>query len=412
MELVLSIVGLLLAVASLPFLSQWVTKLARRSRQRQKGAYCEPNYLARMSPVERFLKDRLYYYPGGWASAVRLWGADADYVTLHRMTVTYSHTELVVPPEISAQRDAIIQRRRRDAEENGSIFFNGPNTRLIDWRANASEAAGVAREKTCIELRLGPVGWYDYEYLNDAFRGELNQAGLERVYEYYLKASDMLRDGSVRGSKLSNILDNAVVLVTIDGFVGYQERSGRVATVPGRLTSAVAENTNRYLDDVDSSSLRPIHEEADSEDTHETPGNDYVPMGTPHPFFAAMRGIGAEISPRLRARIGNLHLKLLGLSFDLEALHPDALYAAFIDLSHRQALEWRRRWPGKEHIEGTLRFTPATFDSDETLELLADQRWIPAGKAALVRTIELLEAVQTQHKAKFPETFRFLRDAE
>jgi hypothetical protein len=49
------------------------------------------------------------------------------------------------------------------------MYFDGPNTRLITWRASVSDGRRVGLEEPCLELDLGPVGWFDYEGLNAAF---------------------------------------------------------------------------------------------------------------------------------------------------------------------------------------------------------------------------------------------------
>jgi hypothetical protein len=413
MGTILAVLGILLAVVALPWVAARIDKTVRRWHHGRTGSYPNDAYLSGMSPVERLAKDRLYYFPKGWVNAVRLWGADADFVSASRLVARYTHELLVVPDELVSRREEIIQQRQREARENGRIFFDGPNTRLLDWRVTASERAGTGRELTQMELDLGPVGWYDFEYLNDAFRNVRSEAGLEAVYEYYVGISKMLKDGTVRHSKLSNMLDSAVTLVANDGFVGYQERSNRVGSVPGRLTSAVAENINRYLDDTDPSDVtRVFHGELDSAPSHNPPGNDYIPVGVPHPLSAVRRGVRSEISPRVADVVSDHHIKLIGLSFDLEALHPDALWAVFVDLPHNDILQFRRLAPGKEHIEGDLRFTPSTFESENTLHLLADERWIPAGKASCIRTIELIDAVRREKRAGYAAAFQYFREAD
>jgi hypothetical protein len=348
-----------------------------------------------MSPVERLAKAKLYYYPGGWASAIRLFGAADDAVPWSRVEVNYVNVPVPQHPELLLYRKEAIERRRRQAEQNEQIFFNGPNARLVAWRASPRDHIGAARELNFLELTIGPVGWYDYEGLNDAFREIIPAIGSERTYEALIGTAALVRDGDPSKSVLSNILDNAVTLVTTDGFIAYQERGRRVASVPGKLTSAVAENINRYLDETDlldqTKRLHLLTEISEIDET--TIAADYAPTGVPHPFAAAERGIAWELSPRLLDEDGIARLRLTGLSFDLTALHPNALYILPVPFTHDEVINFCQSEPGKEWQEGKLLFMPAYGDLPETRAVLSAPTWVPAGKASVLRALELLRHI-------------------
>jgi hypothetical protein len=380
-------VGLILAVAALPTV---VRRLERRREVRHFNRQRVPDAdasLSVMSPVEYLCRDRLYYHMDGWAKAVRLAGADDELIPMDRFEVSYVHTPLTIAPELRTARDDEVRRRLARANSGGKIFFDGPNTRLMQWRLSPREDPLVGREENVLKVDLGPVGWHDFEGLNGAFRARAKIEGLETLYEYYVGISSILRDGSVAESRLSNILDNAVTLVTSDGFVGYQIRSARVSLGEGSLTSSVAENTNRFLDDAEADAPLMLHNLKEGADGL---SGDYRPRGVPHPVAAVLRGFSSEVSPEIGPYIGLNNLYVTGLSFDLEGLHPTLLFSAFTRLSHTEVLDMRRRSPGSEHIEGMIYFVPASFEHEETREILSRDGWIPSGQASLIRALEVI----------------------
>lgn len=410
LSLALTILGLVLAVIALPGSWTWLSKRVATFRAQRSRTFFTSEMLSRMSPAEVRAKDRLYYFPGGWIRAVRLWGAQGQNARIEEVDATYTHTKLVPPPEFEPGLAEIVARLRTEATAAGRRFFNGPNTRLIDWRASPADGPAVARERDHVHLTLGPVGWEEYSGLNDAFSAERTRSGILAVYEHYIGLSDLIRDLSVRSSKLSNILDTATTIITKDGFAGYQIRSGRVSTAVGRLTSAIAENINRWLDEVDPlDPSRPLN--ADRVAAKQTkPDNTYVPRGIPHPFAAVRRGLTSELSPRLEEVVQMHHIRLTGLSFDLEALHPDALFVAFVNATRPEVEQMRAASPGDEHDEGELHFTPASLDSNETLALLKNPGWTPAGQASLFRALEFLDSVKRDNHLSFAGAFElFIR---
>lgn len=359
-----------------------------------------------MSTIERRCRDRLYYHMDGWARAIRLVGADTQVISVDRLEVAYTNEPLVLPPELRAARDSVVREQSAVADANGRIFFDGPNTRLITWRLSPRDDEGVGRELDVLHLTLGPVGWYDFEGLNGAFRANPETVGPEQMYEYYVGLSFLLSSGGVEKSKLSNILDNAVTLVTDDGYVGYQRRSGRVSLMGGAFTSAVAENTNRFLDDTSPEDPSLLYN-ADRFSADAPVG--YRPRGVPHPVAAVLRGIEAEVSPVLRSRIGLENVFVTGLSFDLEGLHPSLLFMVIPGLSAGEVLAARRSQPGAEYIEGTLGFVPADLASEETRDLLRQPNWVPSGQASVIRAIEVINGVARDGRIRTVDAIDQLR---
>ncbi len=360
--------------------------------------------------VEEAARDKLYYHPGGWVRAVRLWGAEDVYFTEDRVRVEYEHVPLAIPPELAQARDRTIEAKKKRAEAIGQVFFDGPNTRLLDFRASPVDETS-ALEVPALTLRLGPVGWYDYEGLDEAFRETQGDSPPLHVYRYYLKLDALIRDGDVSGSRLSNIMDNAVTIVTEDGHVLYGERSRRV-TYPGGLTCAVAENLNRYLDDADPRTgqlLNRLPSAADGLPENALDGS-YVPRGVPSPFAAARRGLSSEVSPRLDGLYPPSALKVTGLAFGFDILHPSLLFCVFVPASRDEILAMRAQEPGDEAYEQVLRSIPADRNSPEAARVLNLDNWAEGGKASLVRALELIHAVRRRRGCSFADAFQLLLD--
>ncbi|MGW6060444.1 toll/interleukin-1 receptor domain-containing protein [Streptomyces sp. NPDC055189] len=361
--------------------------------------------------VEEAARDKLYYYPGGWVRAIRLWGAEDVHFSEDRVRVEFDNAPMKTPPELAQAKERAIEDRKQRAQETGQVFFDGPNVRLRSFRASPVDETS-ALEVPTLTLQLGPVGWYDYEGLNEAFREENGDSPPLGVYDHYLKLDALIRDGDVSGSRLSNIMDNAVTIVTEDGHLLYGRRTRRV-TYPDSLTCAVAENTNRYLDDTDPRTGLLINPHSAAVDG--LPGNalngSYVPKGVPSPFAAVRRGLASEVSPRIEALCPPSAVKVTGLSFGLEILHPDLLFCVFVAASRDEILAMRAQEPGSEAYEQVLMSMPADRDDPETAAILGSGEWAQGGKASVVRALELVHAVRRRHRGSFDEAFRVLHDA-
>ena len=106
--------------------------------------------------------------------------------------------------------------------------------------------------------------------------------------------------------------------------------------------------------------------------------------------------MASELSPSLLKFIPGGSALLSGLSFDLGALHPNALFLVVVDLDTAGVAKLCRDDPGKEFYEGRLDFIPADGQDPSTAKVLRDPRWVAAGKASVIRALEVLHAIQRQ----------------
>jgi len=308
----------------------------------------------------------LYRIGNQVADAIRLAGADSEFFSAEVVHVEIDPTPYQMPPEILVTRAAILDQLKREAKEHGRMFFDGPHTRLVDFRVTPRDAT----EQKHLELTLGPVDWYDYAVANEVFAQTLRKTQVSDLGRFIDLAE--VSDGRIKNVKLSNLLCIDVTIVTLDGYALYAKRGNRVSAAQGLLASAVAENMHRSFDQ----SLGP-------------PRSGLLPV----PFRTAIRGLEEEISPELVRSLNPRALVLLGLAFNLRNLHPDLLFAAAVPFRRDEVFAMAEEHPGKDFIEATLLAVPAKLDA--TLEgILSAGQWLAAGKACLIRTIEFLEATQ------------------
>jgi hypothetical protein len=318
--------------------------------------------------IESKYSNWLYHLGPNFASAIRIVGAADEIFPPEAVHVIPDTTPYKIPVHFQLDRDKIISSLEEEAKREGTMFYDGPHTRLIDFRATPVEET----EQKHLELKLGPIGWYDYAVVNWEVGKMLGRRTINEVLSY-VDLNEIAISGIIRNVKLSNILDTAITLVTSEGLAAYSQRSGRVFGGKYEYTSCVAENIHQVKD-------RSLESQVADE--------------LPAPFRTVLRGIREELSPSLGEFIQSRSIFLLGLSFDLQAFHPDLLYMVMLPLSFEDVIEMCRQNPGKDFIEGQIKAVPAVKSSDHLNLLLSESNWTPGGKASLIRAIEFLDAVQ------------------
>jgi TIR domain len=314
-----------------------------------------------ISQLEKIAQEFGYSYGGTTATAVRLIGAAGEAFSDIDMQTAVDKSDFERPEELLSTWAHVLAAIKRRCNERGVPYHNSLHTRLVDYRVKVQPNS----EHKQLELTLGPLWWEDYAVPNWGTEG--------MTYDEILRFVDPLhvaRTGKVNDSRLHNILDTATTLVTIDGYVLYTKRGQRVAVGEGKLTSCIAENINAELD----RSLEP------------TP-----PGEAPSPFRAALRGMGEEVSPLIlnEFRKGNSRLLCLGLSYDLQSFHPDALFLGALSITFEQVLAKCKEAPGKDFFEG--RIDGFHLEGPYVGNDFARGNWTGGGKASLLRALEFIQ---------------------
>jgi hypothetical protein len=322
-------------------------------------------------PLERKYFDYLYRLGPVTARAFRLVGAADEFFSPGSLTVEVDLTPYKLPKEWRQQRDHVLSSLARRAAETGALHFDGPHTRLIDYEIRIPD---VSTEAKHLVLRFGPVQWFDYSIVR-WFTDELLARKDYKTLNRYISFDAVAVDGQVKQIHLHNLVDTVTTIITSDGHVFWSARGKRVAVAQGLFSSAVAEN---------------IHQEKDR--SLDPAANATLPS----PFRTVVRGLEEELSPSIAAYVeANPHsVRLLGISFDLGAFHPDLLFLVLIPFSRAELLRVCHEQKGKDFIEGNLKSAALNRGFDELFHHLRTGRWTGAGMASVIRALEYVRVAR------------------
>ncbi len=380
-------------------------------RQHPTATFLEHNISLTIAEVEEAIlpTDTLYEYPEGRVSAICLYGAAEQCFAPEQIKVRYEDSPFSIPEALKVRgEDRILEQIKR--RDRGEIdFFDGPCARLLDWVKPSFES--FAQDgRPYLELVVGPIGWYDVERTNAVLRQDLLK-GQRINYEHWIGLSALVR-GDIKVSKLANIVGNAITIFTNDGQVGYQDRGDRQSVGAKQLSSAVAENLHRYFDDTEPGNpFQILHPFPPDKKLSDGPRNKGCPpvTGELHPAAAVGRGITEETSYMMLDHVPEGGIKCTGLCFSLDALQPDLLWIVLVDLTAEKFTKLCRTKRGRDWKEGRIRFVPADFKDPETQRILARSDWIAAGKASLVRAIQLIDALSYQRRIPPTKVFDVIK---
>ena len=353
------------------------------------------------------IKSGLYHGRLGHVLALRLWGADDQFVPIDRVHVTYQHEPYIRPASLQEESQWFCRAKEVQCRASNIDFFDGPCARLLSWQAGTRDQQAAATEPVDMHLQLAPVSWYDYEGCNGARAADATMHHSAKFVEALVSLQRIFETGDISQNKLPNILDTATTVLTSDGYLAYTTRGPHI-TFSGKLTSAVAENINRYFDDTnDGDPTSLVHSKRSRYRSRLRRDRNYAPHGIPHPLAAALRGIEEELSPDLLKYIAPESLKVTGLCFDLGTFHPTLLLCVAVPLSAENIERLCLRHPGRDHRkEVRLSFVPS-YEDNPIQELLALPNWLPGGQASLYRAYELISALRRD--LEFDEAFDVLR---
>ncbi|SRR5258708_39465595 len=151
-----------------------------------------------------------YWLGAHSTEAIRLSGADSEFFPPKNIEIEINNSIYDMPLKIRVVREEILERLKREAKEKGRQFFDGPHTRLVDFRATPRDAT----EEKHLELTLGPIDWYDYSVVNEVYA---QHKSIESMTIDGFIDLDEVADGCIRNVKLTNILCTDITILTLDG---------------------------------------------------------------------------------------------------------------------------------------------------------------------------------------------------
>ncbi len=332
----------------------------------------------RRATLERQVFDRIYHYEDAISPALRLVGAGTEFFTANDVLVAARNEPYLIPIKYRNKRDALVAELLAEAASSHKVMFDGPATRLLSYQILVPDPI---TERKALRLVLGPLGYFDYAVTRRLSDAAMQDDGIDRIDEF-VDVAGISAGEDTSSNSLSNIVDTATTVISSDGYLLYVERTKQVSDRTGWHTSAVAENIHAIKDGVDFSN------------------SDWV-FGLP--FRTAMRGLAEELSPRLNEILDSIgwekHLRMLGISFDLEGFHPDLLFLLTLPLTHAEIKRICREFPGNDaSIEGALKSAAISEGGYDIVRKLATTRWTPGGAASVIRSLEYLSSVSREHR--------------
>jgi hypothetical protein len=330
----------------------------------------------RRAALEHRLFDKLYHYEDATAIALRLVGSGVESFAMNEVSVLTTDEGYHFPEQYRAQREELIHEFHEEAASKHRLIFNGLATRLRSYQIVVPDPI---TEKKSLRLVLGPLEYFDFAVVRRLSDAALEDGGVDRI-EDFVDIDAIAAGADLASNSLSNIVDTVTTAVSSDGYLLFVNRSRQVSFRDGWHTCAVAEGIQAAKDGIDFASPAEI-------------------LGLP--YRTVMRGISEELSPRLTeiigGRDGQKHLRMLGMSFDLEGFHPDLIFLLVIPLKQYEIRKICREFPGVDApVEGALRWHYIGDGAHDIVRTLATTKWTPGGAASVIRSLEYLDALSRE----------------
>lgn len=327
------------------------------------------------------------------------------------VAIEYLHQPLELDRYVRTAYPRMLAVAKANAEAKGTLFFDGPNTRLLRITQGGSRQMEDGSERRGIVLKMGPVSWYEFTVLNTFLDDDTGPDGrgwlkntpkmtFRKKFAHTEKLFESQTD--LRWCKLSNILTVNLTPITSDGYAVISRRSKEGVSVSGGLYSnGVAENIHRYLDEaryetphIRENKIRTAREVAEKK----TVPVDYEPEEgrAPSPLLTALRGVYEELSTdiyfHIKARSNCV--RFLSVVMDLQLFNPHLIGIVDLGLTKAEVERMIETSPGKDHPEAMFfEFHKPTEANKDLMNLMrATEIWVPVGLASLIIAVKHCEA--------------------
>lgn len=315
------------------------------------------------------------------------------------ISIRYRHDRLVIPHRLREVYARLAAQVKEAAASVGRPYYNGPTARLLRISEEKTDQLPDGREQRRLILELAPLSWEEFTILNKNLDEPITPGGGATIRSEYADRRALFQNGpDLRWCDLSNMLSLAMIPITTDGFGLIQHRSRHGVSVdPGRLTSGIAENIHRYLDEAVPDNLgRALNPRTERNRTDVDAY--YRPTGVPSPVLTALRGLKEEVSTELyRMLKDSLHrIKFLNLIFDLHGFHPMLTGIVELGLQRSEVERLLQEYPGRDHPEFTsMLFVPLDPSEKHASRLLRRPTdWVRGGLSAFISAIKFFQRDQ------------------
>ena len=312
------------------------------------------------------------------------------------ISVRYADVPFRYPDRIARVKERLETIAARHAEVTGAMHWDGPTARLLKYRdATADTAAAYERRKLVIDA--GPLSWFEFLVCNTFLDTPGLFSGGTTIRDNYTDLQKLVRrPDDLSWYELGNILQVAMTPITTDGYgIITRSRAGIVPATAGKLTSGVAENAQRWLDEcAPDDKWEPIHPFLRfAELPPEGKRRDYQPRAI-SPYVTGLRGLKEELSV-LRKDLGDPRrsVKFLCLAWDLVLFHSILVGVIELPFDRSRAERLINEQRGKDHSEWSdLHFLRLDFGDDQTIAKIVDTTdWDVGGLASFVTAVQYWE---------------------
>ncbi len=295
-------------------------------------------------------------------------GTPTTYERDARVRLDEIDADLILPPDVAAYKDALVQAKREDCQKRKAPFFNG---RQVAMRGAYSRPLDSGQdEREVLHLEMAPSFFFTYAATNQALDKQVlddgagNKSSIRQRY---------ITDPTNFNDCLSNSTGVSMVLISKpDHAVTFVKRSEKLAQYPSRWGVAAAGFMNR--DAV-----------VDKEKKLIRLNRDCI-GGVPNPFLTARHELAEEMG--VPADINDI--VLFGAGRPLDDLHGELWGEFRTDMTSQQILQTRKTQKF-EH----LKVFQVPFEPRPVLEYLINpehclnpyEAWVPVHALAMVDSL-------------------------
>lgn len=245
----------------------------------------------------------------------------------------YDPVEIVLPEDMAAYRDRLVEKRRKEAEDRGAPFYDGQQVRLKNYGTRMKD---IDSRDLGLVLFFGPASFFTYSATNHSLDEKIlvdDKGNPISIREKYIRdplnLNDILQNSTGVSATLRTTVDKQLIIV---------ERSMKLAQYPGLYGDAIAGFMQRNKDIAD---------------------------GVPNPFKTLQREAYEEAG--IRCSPEDFVLFAVGRAMD--DLHGEIWGELKVDMAAKEVLEL----PKKAKYEN-LRMFSVPFDPEAVLRYVNIRR--------------------------------------